>query len=251
MGDEMQEWASELPGTAREQQDSSDPIGQLEGRLRQALQRTSAALAMLDGGRVAEARAELAQLVGAAPVPEATPKLQAKGVLGRNPLEEDATAPQDGWEQALPPGPGGPAGFEDEVGDDELEAAFQNAESVTGEMHDANRVAARVLERADLGEEGEAFDADRHPVFATETMAELLEGQGHVAGAHAIREALDVVREPADDRVARVAPDAAGVHSDGASKGAAVIEHVPEPASRARTLATLDRWLDNVRREVA
>jgi hypothetical protein len=123
------------------------------------------------------------------------------------------------------------------VGDDELEVAFSQAESDPDQMHDVNRVAERVLEAT---ENEEPFEAEAHPLFATRTMAELLEGQGDRAGAEAIRSALHV-RLPAADESG--APSGVEFTSEAAADA--------RPERSAHTLATLERWLDNVRRDVA
>jgi hypothetical protein len=111
-----------------------------------------------------------------------------------------------------------------EVTELELDHAFEGAQPVADEVIDADRVAHQAIREVDrelLGDRGAP-----PPAFATGTMAELLERQGDVDGARRIRDSL-----------ARRAP-----------RG----ETRPGPArrpERARVVATLERWLGNVRRE--
>jgi tetratricopeptide (TPR) repeat protein len=111
------------------------------------------------------------------------------------------------------------------LGDDEIEGAFAEAESAVDEMRDANHVAAEALRAADLDEPEGVFPSDPESPFATRTVAGLLESQGHRAEAAALREELSR-RSPRE-----------------ASLGASLGE--PE---RERVIATLERWLENLRR---
>ncbi len=100
----------------------------------------------------------------------------------------------------------------------ELEDAFAEAEAEPDEMMTANHVAEAALRAVeDGGPEGVRLDEDSP--FATETVASLLEEQGDAASAEAIRSTL-----------ARRAPQA------------------PADFDRERVVATLERWLDNLRR---
>jgi tetratricopeptide (TPR) repeat protein len=175
--------------------------------------RVALALALLDRDRLDEARAELERVLDAVPDhPLALAALRESGGVGPEAL------------QALE--------------EDEIEGAFAEAEAAVGEMVDANDLAAQALRAADLAEpEGvRAADleepegvlaAELEAPFATRTVAELLERQGHASEAAALRREL-----------ARRSDD-------------------PKPASRAagrdpRTehlIATLERWLDNLRRD--
>ena len=99
----------------------------------------------------------------------------------------------------------------------ELEDAFAEAEAEPDEMMTANHVAEAALRAVeDDGPEGVRLDEDSP--FATETVATLLEEQGDAASAEAIRSTL-----------ARRAPKA------------------PADFDRERVIATLERWLDNLR----
>jgi predicted Zn-dependent protease len=111
--------------------------------------------------------------------------------------------------------------------EDEIEGAFAEAEAAVGEMVDANDLAAQALRAADLEEPEGVLAAELEAPFATRTVAALLERQGHASEAAALRRELE---RRGDD---------------------------PKPALRAagrdpRTehlIATLERWLDNLRRD--
>ncbi len=104
----------------------------------------------------------------------------------------------------------------DAIGDAELENAFLEAESRPDEMWNANHLAEAALEQIEEGVP-EGVSVDPESPFATATVAGLLEEQGHADEAQALREAIATEMEPA-----------AG-------------------SDRARTIATLERWLDNLR----
>ena len=154
------------------------------------------ALVLLDLGRVEEARAELERVLQ--DVPDHPLALHTFARAGGTALEA--------------------------LADDEIEGAFAAAETSVGEMLDANHVAAAALRAADLDEPEGVFPADPDSPFATQTVAELLERQGHRAEAAALREELSRRAEPAGT----AAPLA--------------------DAQRERVIATLERWLENLRR---
>jgi hypothetical protein len=114
-----------------------------------------------------------------------------------------------------PPAPATPLEFDDDVSEDEFERAFAGAETDLSQVVDADRVAGEALARA----EREPLE-DEAPgpgsAFATRTMAELLERQGDARGAQRIRSAL-----PGEPPVPR--------------------------RPRERVIATLERWLENLR----
>ncbi len=111
------------------------------------------------------------------------------------------------------------------LADDELENAFDAAEAQPDEMHDANHVAAAALELVEDGvPEGVDLTAAESP-FATETIATLLESQGQSERASEVRSAA---RMRGQFREARL-----------------------DEARRERVVATLSRWLDNLRRRTA
>lgn len=154
--------------------------------------RVALALALLDGSRVPEARRELERVLGEVP---------------DHPVARAAYGATGDLDDSL-----------DELDDRELDGAFATAEADLDEMLDANELAARAVRAADL-DAPEGFVADPASPFATRTVAELLEQQGHGAEAAALRRAL---ARPEDSDL--------------------------DDASRAEVIATLERWLDNIRR---
>jgi len=172
--------------------------GSLEGSL-------VLALVLLDQGRVDDARAAL--------LARSAESLEALGV-DSIPAEASLAA-----ELAI-----SPAGFEGDVTDNELERAFEAAEPVLDQLVDADSVAEAAMRGASLDEpELDPQDA-AEPVFATRTMAELLEAQGDAVGAARIREELAVDEGVADPRQGR-------------------------SAQRERVIAALETWLNNIRKQ--
>lgn len=114
---------------------------------------------------------------------------------------------------------GSPAASTRNISDDELELAFADAEPDLDRMHNADDVAQQAILQADLAleAEGEAAPDEVGQHFATETMADLLEKQGDDKGALRIRTALDLSEQP------------------GARP------------QRGQVVATLERWLENLR----
>lgn len=111
------------------------------------------------------------------------------------------------------------------LGDDELEYAFEAAEAQADEMHDANHVAAAVLERVEDGApEGVDLTSAQSP-FATETVAGLLEQQGQGQRAEQVRTAARTRGQFREGRL--------------------------DEERRERVVATLSRWLENLRRRTA
>lgn len=125
--------------------------------------RVALALALLDLGRVDEARHELAGVL--AEVPDharAAAALESQG-----PEEGSADEP---------------------LAEAELEAAFEQAEAEPDRMLDANHVAEATLRQVERGSP-EGLDVTRRDSpFATETVASLLERQGQEERARAVRE---------------------------------------------------------------
>jgi len=122
-----------------------------------------------------------------------------------------------------------PAGF-DAVGEQEIDAAFDEAEARAEEMHSPNRMAESILEaeapfesdppsQVDPADDilaaeggGEApgdFDIAASGAFATRTMAGLLEQQGDHSRATTIRSALEVEPGGAGDPTAEAWPETA------------------------------------------
>ncbi|MCP4040105.1 MAG: hypothetical protein GY733_24380 [bacterium] len=96
-----------------------------------------------------------------------------------------------------------PAG--EDLRPEEIDDAFAAAEAQRSEMVSANELAeAAVLDVEDDGSDPGAYRPSEHPVFTTETMAGLLEGQGDAEGAEEVRAAigdtseLDVLDADAD-----------------------------------------------------
>jgi len=119
------------------------------------------------------------------------------------------------------------------LSDAELDDAFAEAETDAEQLIDPNRVAQEAILHADSGAgEGlreDAAEALAAPgqAFVTETMARLLDRQGDARGAARIRAALAAETPPRrDPRLLRA-------------------------QRRSRTVAVLERWLANLRRDWA
>lgn len=120
----------------------------------------------------------------------------------------------------------------DALADEEIDGAFADAETSLGELVDANEVAARAVRAADLDEPEDVVHGmpdDEVPIhtpdspFATRTVAELLDRQGHGDEAAAIRRELTY-------RAEKSAPPLGETR-------------------REQLIATLERWLENLRRD--
>ena len=155
------------------------------------------ALALLDLGRVGEARKELERVL--AEVPDHPTALDALAGTG-------AAAATDSL---------------DALDDAEIDGAFDEAETPAGEMVDANSIAAQALRAADL-DSPEGILAEPDSPFATPTVADLLERQGHGAQAAAVRREFMRRSELGDEK--------------------------PADPRNERLIATLERWLENLRR---
>jgi hypothetical protein len=163
------------------------------------------ALALLDQGRVDEARRELAS--------RAADSLAARGFEApESPTPEAAAVPAIS------------SGFDVEVTEGELEWAFDVAEPDRDQLVDADRVAQDAMREANL-ERPEALGAVSDPIFTTRTMADLLDRQGDPDSAARIRAALEL--------------DAAGAGTP----------PTDDRDRRERTIASLESWLANLRRE--
>jgi tetratricopeptide (TPR) repeat protein len=139
--------------------------------------RVALGLALLDLGRMEDARAELARAL------EATPD----HVLARGALGEAGEAPAAGdWDES-------PLA---RIGEGEIEAAVAAARAEREAMLDADRVALAALREVGepetepaAGEDALARMADGSSPFATRTVADLLERQGDRAHAERVRRA--------------------------------------------------------------
>lgn len=183
--------------------------------------RVALGLALIDLGRLDEARSELVRVLDAVP----------DHGLAQAALAEPEEAPV------------AEAELLDEIADGELEQAFAAAEANPEEMMDANGVAAAVVRAVESepdeaegpsdpedGREGEiALDHGQvavEPPFATRSMADLLERQGRADEAQQLRASLDVA-PPAETEEA---------------------EAEPAGGERDRVVRTLEGWLQNLRK---
>jgi hypothetical protein len=109
------------------------------------------------------------------------------------------------------------------ISENELERAFEAARPETDRMLDADSVAQTAMRQADRLFEGDGELEEVGEEFQTATMAELLERQGDPSGASRIRAALGAPEPPA------ARPPASG-----------------QPSIQ-EMIATLERWLENLR----
>jgi hypothetical protein len=107
-----------------------------------------------------------------------------------------------------------------DLAENELERAFDHAESEPVEAWTTNRVAEAALQSVEGGAPEDVRTEEPVSPFATETVASLYERQGDPERAHAIRRSL---------------------------RGEAAA-HAPGSDERKRWVSTLERWLDNLRR---
>ena len=163
------------------------------------------ALALLDQGRGEDARRELAS--------RAAESLAALG----------SEMPEFPVSEVIAP-PAISSDFDLEVTEGELERAFAAAEPDRDEVVDADRVAQDAMHEADLALP-EVASPVSDPVFATRTVAALLERQGASDTASQIRATLEADAEGADATSPR------------------------DRDRRERTIAILESWLANLRRE--
>ena len=119
-----------------------------------------------------------------------------------------------------PPAPATPIDFADGVDDDELDFAFEAAETDRDELVDADRVAQQALRQV---EDALPPDLAARPgaAFATNTMAELLEKQGDPDAASKLRASI------------------------GARPGA----EPPRGDRDEQIIGELERWIENLRGE--
>jgi hypothetical protein len=283
--------------------------------------RIALALALIDQKRAPEASAELERLIGAddaehaiardaaatdAPegVAERTPVERVVGELAtlepyadtsipprserREPADETPSVPMEPaaagpFGPPPPPAPAEPLVFDAEgPGDEELDSAFEAAESETEQMVGADDVARAALDAVPEEEDG---DDELDPMararvadgeddlatrpgspFATETVAGLLERQGHAEEAGRVREQIvsrpgatpaetspepiEVPDETPEPGEAAGPPEAAPpVAERGRDASAPETEAPTAGPPRKKNQATLERWLDNLRRD--
>ena len=113
--------------------------------------------------------------------------------------------------------------FPTQLSEQEFDAAFESAEPEVEQLMNADRVAEQALREAELGPADEISPPGSDSVFATRTMAELLERQGDREGAARIRSRIERAR---------------------------AVPAAPSTADRRRQLVNeLERWLVNLRKE--
>ena len=183
-----------------------------------AAARAALALALLDQGEVEDARHAIETLLET---------LLGDGALHAGaPFESHCTAGlvSDGTVAAATAATLELVG---ELDDDGFERAMEEAEAQRELMFDADAVAQQALREVPAELPDELLPSADSP-FATRTFADLLERQGHEAQAHTLRSSLD-----------RRGAGAAEAHEAGRAEQAAL------------ALATLERWLENLRRPTA
>lgn len=176
--------------------------------------RVALGLALLDAGRFDEARGELQRVL--ADVPD--------HVLAIHALEHTEIGGPDVEELESEPVEEIPLGA---LADGEVEDALASAVPDPEETIDADRIAQEAMREANL-EHPEGLLTHPESPFATRTLAELLERQGDARGAEAIRARL---------RSRRPTPAEATSAAEAEGRG-----------RRAEWIATLERWLENLRR---
>lgn len=210
--------------------------------------RIERALALLDTGEVASARAELRAALEAAEVEieaPATSRDEASPTLSAHSLASSARSVPSPAEPARP--------FSRVLADDEIDLAFTFAETNTDEMMSANKVVEETLAASGLAEPDPdaPFDVTERPTYATRSMAALLEGQGRKAEARKVRASLVVEDARVPSAVVAPLPSALDLRLPSAVDAAAAGFLGEADADRLRILATLEGWLHNVRRGIA
>lgn len=177
--------------------------------------RVALSLALLDLGRVDEARTELRRVLDLVP----------EHVLAAGAFDSTTDSPEP--QRAEGSASTGPLS---DLAEDEIESAFDGAEAQADEMFSANRVVEAAVRDIDKDEPEGVSAFDEGSPFATPTVADLLERQNRGEEARALRESLG--RSAASEsHTAEGGVALRGAHED-----------------RARVLATLERWLENLRR---
>jgi tetratricopeptide (TPR) repeat protein len=185
--------------------------------------RVALGLALLDLGREEEARRELESALDEVPDHVLAAVALERGAAAGRPIP--APPPDTGELEEIPELP---ESLAEELDEGEIERAFEVAQPETESMLDATELARSALRASDLDEPEIGGIAPGSP-FATHTMADLLERQGHADDARSLRAALEA---PARSEARPAAEQHRGL---------------PQ-AHRERILATLERWLENVRR---
>jgi hypothetical protein len=244
--------------------------------------RVALALAMLDKGEITLASQELASILEN--IPE-LPSDSGEVALGESPEPVEHrlyTAPLASPSDALPHFDETLANdrSDDELRQDEIDNAFASAQTDTDEMVSPNRLAESAMLDAD--DESEASDdpdddysASDRQVFATATMATILEKQGDFTGAEQVRAAIPGEFEGQGETDAPIldespidteatAPPVGLAPPVAAVPGPPESELDPDPRSElhsdlttaraeraGRIINRLESWLANIRRDVA
>ena len=168
--------------------------------------RVALGLALLDQERLDEARVELERVLASVPDhPLALEGLASSASGGASPRRFNALDAPD------------PDVLDEPIDEPEIDAAFEQAMPERDEMVSADSVAAQAIRSIENEVLHEAGSDEVGIPVSTQTVAGLLEEQGHPGDAAAMRQELD----------ARVLAD------------------------RERILGTLERWLDNIQRNRA
>lgn len=200
--------------------------------------RVALGLALLDQGRVEQARLELQRVLDNEPAHA----LAATGLARAHDAPVESVAPiasvgqpapadepvERRWAPPPPPAPADDAALAD-LADPEIEAAFDSA-SAEPEPMTADTVAEAALHEIDEDDSADEVsneDAVEDLPVATHTVADLLERQGDPDAARAMRDALHH-------------------HDDDAEE--APLADAPPPARTHDALPVLERWLDNLKR---
>lgn len=217
--------------------------------------RVSLGLALLDLGRNADARDELACILDAVLEPhhlaEALPQIESPQ---EGPTDDSGFHRADAEDLAALPiqTPDRISAFDAGIAVDEIDQAFESAETDPQEMFSANRMAEEALLRhapiAD--EENEVFDVEPDSSFHTRTMASLLERQGDVSGARAIRDSLEAAQNGAAESTSETDAAVAELADADSSPVVRELRSGAQRSRRERILATLDTWLHNIQRGV-
>ena len=204
--------------------------------------RVALGLALIDLGRLADARVEFERVLELVPdqalAAEALRQVAGQGLEAPGAASGEAAA--------------GGLAFES-IDDDELDDAFDQAETEADELVDADDIARQAMRTAEL-DQPEGIESEPPSPFATQTMAELLERQGLAEDARALRESIAVQpqRETAEphggamsetEDLESKAPPCAGASLVEAGSSAAL-----HGDRRAAAIRTLERWLENLGR---
>lgn len=223
--------------------------------------RVALALAMLDQGEITLASRELASILENIPelpseADEATPVAAAaepkEHRLYSTPLATPSEAlPQFDEQRAN-------RGSDEALREEEIDDAFDSARAEAEQMVSANQLAESAMlgvgddtddtddadssdDARDVGKADGAYSASEGRVFATETMANLLEDQGDLPGAERVR--------------ASILDETCPVESESATEVDAPMPTLDLDSARdernTRNINRLERWLANIRRKVA